>query len=89
MIISLLPYSFIFSYVKGGLFGLDPTRTGYTEYRPTDGFDSDNSIELIKNLQTLRQFEEMAKILFGGMDSLLLCRSLWSKSKIHGPSSGP
>ena len=89
MIISFLAYSFIFSYVKGGLFGLDPTRTGYTEYRPTDGFDSDNSIELIKNLQTLRQFEEMAKILFGGMDSLLLCRSLWSKSKIHGPSSGP
>ena len=89
MIISFLAYSFIFSYVKGGLFGLDPTRTGYTEYRPTDGFDSDYSIELIKNLQTLRQFEEMAKILFGGMDSLLLCRSLWSKSKIHGPSSGP
>ena len=76
MIISSLAYSFIFSYVKGGLFGLDPTRTGYTEYRPTDGFDSDNSIEFIKNLQTARQFEEMAKILFEGVGSLLLCRSL-------------
>ena len=76
MIISSLAYSFIFSYVKGGLFGLDPTRTGYAEYRPTDGFDSNNSIEFIKNLQTARLFEEMAKILFEGVDSLLLCRSL-------------
>ena len=76
MIISSLAYSFIFSYVKGGLFGLDPTRTGYTEYRPTAGLDSDNSIESTKNLQTARQFEEMAKILFEGVDSLLLCRCL-------------
>lgn len=76
MIISSLVYSFIFSYVKGGLFGLDPTRTGYTEYRPTDGSDSDNPIELIKDLQTPKQFEEMAKILLEGVDSLLLCRSL-------------
>ena len=76
MIISSLVYSFIFSYAKGGLFGLDPTRTGYAEYRPTDGFDSNNSIEFIKNLQTARLFEEMAKILFEGVDSLLLCRSL-------------
>lgn len=75
MIIFVLAYGFILSKVKAGLFGLDPTRTGYTEYRPTDGSDSDYSIEAIKNLQTARQLEEMAKILFShkAAGSLSLC----------------
>ena len=66
-------YGFILSNVEAGLFGLDPTRTGYTEYRPTDGSDSDYSIEAIKNLQTARQFEDMAKILFEVTGSLSFC----------------
>ena len=73
MIIFAFTYGFILPNVRAGLFGLDPTRTGYTEYRPTDGSDSDYSIEAIKNLQTARQFEDMAKILFEVAGSLSLC----------------
>ena len=65
MIIFALAYGFTFSYA--GLFGLDPSRTGYTEFRPTDG--SERDVEDIKHSQTARQFEEMAQLLFEGADS--------------------
>ena len=73
----------IFSNVNAGLFGLDPTRTAYTDFRPIDGSDRDNSIEVIRNLQTARQFEEMAKILFEGADSLSFCQGIKSKVGDH------